>query len=95
VSSHRERSTHRICDQRLEHRVGDAPLEAPHSIPARLALPDFLVVVGSAARIATSLADGDHVQHLVEPAVSGERDPVPDDLAAGGFDGGNPGVGGA
>jgi hypothetical protein len=50
----------------------------------------FLEVVSSPARAAAGLADGNHVQHLVEVAVAGERDPMPDHLSAGGLDGGDP-----
>src|SRR5215203_91436 len=35
--------------------------------------------------IAASLADSDHVHDLVESAVAGKREPVPDHLSAGSF----------
>jgi hypothetical protein len=43
-------------------------------------------MIRPAARIAASLADGDHVHDLVEAAVPGKREFVPDHLAAGSFD---------
>jgi hypothetical protein len=48
--------------------------------------PQLLPVVGLAARIAAGLADGYQVHGLVESAVARQRDLVPDDLAARGFD---------
>jgi hypothetical protein len=87
VSSNCERSPRRVSNERLEHHVGDAPLEAPHRLPARLAFPKLLPVVGPAARIASGLADGDHVHDLVEATVARQRDLVPEHLAARGFDG--------
>ena len=44
--------------------------------------------------VAASLTNGDHVHDLVEAAVAGERDPVPEHLPAGGLYGSNPSVGG-
>ena len=37
--------------------------------------------------VSASLANRDHMQHLVEAAIAGEREPVPDHLAAGSFNG--------
>src|SRR3712207_1989191 len=42
-------------------------------------------MIRPAARIAASLADRNHVHDLVETAVAGKREPVPDYLAAGSF----------
>jgi hypothetical protein len=39
----------------------DAPLEAAHGLPARVALRQLLLMIRSAARIAASLPDSDHV----------------------------------
>src|SRR5215217_5317392 len=86
VSRDRLRSELRIRDQHPEHRVRDAPLEAAHRLPARLALRQLLPMIRPAARIAASLADSDHVHDLVEAAVPGKRELVPDHLAAGSFD---------
>ena len=61
VSSWCERSTPRIRDERPEHSIRDVPLEAAHRLSARLALGQLLTMVRPAARIAASLADGDHV----------------------------------
>jgi hypothetical protein len=86
VSSDRLRSELRICDERFENRVRDAPLEAAHRLSARLALRQLLPMVRPTARgIAASLADGDHVHDLVEAALPGKRESVPDHLAAGSF----------
>ena len=82
VSSRCERSARRIRDERPEHGIRDASLEAAHRLPARLALRQLLPMVRPAAGIAAGLADRDHVHDLVEPAVPGEREPVPDHLPA-------------
>src|SRR5215216_3352726 len=94
VSRDRLQSELRICQECLENRVRDASLETAHRLPARFALRQLLTEVGSAAGIAASLADRDHVQHLVEAAVPGQREPVPDHLPAGGLDGSQARVGG-
>src|SRR5215218_1443605 len=86
VSRDRLRSELRIRDQHPEHRVRDAPLEAAHRLPARLALRQLFPMIRSAARIAASLADSDHMHDLVETAVAGKREPVADHLATGSFD---------
>src|SRR5215218_668162 len=86
VSRDRLRSELRIRDERPEHRVRDAPLEAAHRLPARLAFSQLLQIVGSPTRVAAGLADGHQVQNLVEASVARQRDPVPYDLAARGFD---------
>src|SRR5215218_100449 len=49
VSSRCERSARRIRDERPEHGIRDASLEAAHRLPARLALRQFLPMVGPAA----------------------------------------------
>src|SRR5215218_9180084 len=43
-------------------------------------------MIRPAARVAASLADGDHVHDLVEAAVPGKRESVSDHLAAGSLD---------
>ncbi len=68
VSRDRSRSELRICNERFENRIRDAPLEAAHRLPARLALRQLLTMVRSATRIAASLADRNHVHDLVEVA---------------------------
>jgi hypothetical protein len=94
VSRDRWQSELRICKECFENRVRDASLETAHRLSARFALRQLLTEVDSAAGIAASLADRDHVHDLVEAAVAGEREPVPDHLPAGGLDGSHARVGG-
>ena len=72
MSRDRLQSELRICKECFENRVRDASLETAHRLSARFALRQLLTEVDSAAGIAASLADRDHVQHLVEAAVAGE-----------------------
>src|SRR5918994_6957737 len=72
VSSRGERNAPRICDERTVHSIRDASLEAAHRLPARLALRQLLTMVRPATRIASSLADRNHVHDLVEATVPGQ-----------------------
>jgi hypothetical protein len=63
-----------ICHEGLENGIGDAPLEAPQCLLTRFALRDLLAVVGSTPIVRPGLADGDHVQGVVELAVAGQRE---------------------
>src|SRR5215217_1937360 len=82
LSSGATRRPFQICHEALEDGIGDAPLEAPQRFLTGFALCDLLAVVGPAPNVRPGLADGDHVQGVIEPAVSGQREPVTHHLAA-------------
>ena len=69
-----------------EDGIRDAPLEAPQRFFARFALRYLLAVVGSAPNVRPTLAEpGDHVQSIIELAVSDQREPVAYHLATRGL----------
>ncbi len=53
---------------------------------ARLAFGDLCAVVGPSAGVLGDLADGDHVQRVVELTIPSPREPVAHHLPAGGLD---------
>src|SRR5829696_6257418 len=55
-----------IRHEALEDGVADAPLEAPQRLLTRFALRDLLAIVSPAPNVRSGLADGDHVQGVVE-----------------------------
>src|SRR5215211_6422997 len=69
LSSGAARGRLRICDEVLEDGIGDAPFEAPQRLLTGLALRDLLAVIRPAPSVRPGLADGDHVQAVVELAV--------------------------
>ena len=72
-----------ICHEALEDGIGDAPLEALQRLLTGLALRHLLAVVDSTPNVRPGLADGDHVQGVVEVTVSGQqREPIPYHLPA-------------
>src|SRR5215207_3192992 len=94
LSSGAARRRARIRHQAPEDDIADAPLEAPQRLLTRFALRDLLAVVGPAPSVRPGLADGDHVQGVVELAVPGQREPVAHHLPAGGLHRRRAGVGG-
>jgi hypothetical protein len=83
LSSAAARRRARIRHEAPQASVGDAPLEAPQSLLAGLALSHLLAVVGSAPSARPGPAESDHVQGLVEVSVSGQRgEPVAHHLPA-------------
>src|SRR5215204_5448794 len=83
LSSGTARMRLRICHKARENGIGDASLEAPQRLLAGLALRELLAVVSPASIVRPGLAYCDHVQGVVELAVSGQREPVAHHLAAG------------
>src|SRR5215203_5030914 len=72
LSSGAARRRLRIRHETLEDGVADAPLEAPQSLLAGLALRHLLAVVGAAPSNRPCLAGGDHVQGVVELTIPGQ-----------------------
>src|SRR5215213_1802343 len=76
LSSGAARGPLRIHQEASEDGVGDSSLEAPQSLLRRFALSELLAVVTPAPSVRPCLAGGDHVQGVVELAVTGQREPV-------------------
>src|SRR5215208_8541603 len=76
LSSNAAQRRLRVRYETLVDGVGDTPLEAPQRLLAGLALRQLLAVVGAASSVRPGLAYGDHVQGVVEVAVSSQREPV-------------------
>jgi hypothetical protein len=74
LSSGAARRFLQICHKAVEDGIGDAPLEAPQRLLTRLPLRELLAVVGLAPSVRPGLADGYHVQGVIELAVSGQRE---------------------
>jgi hypothetical protein len=74
LSSGATRRRLRVRHEVPEDGVGDAPLEAPQRLLTGFALRDLLAVIDPSSSVRPSLADGDHVQGVVELAVAGQRE---------------------
>ena len=94
LSSGAARRRLQICQEALEDDIGDVPLEASQCFLTRFALRYLLALVGSAPNVRPSLAGGDHLQSIIELAVSGQREPVAYHLATRGLHRRRSGVGG-
>src|SRR5215203_2091596 len=94
LSSGATRRRLRVRHEVPEDGVGDAPLEAPQRLLTGFALRDLLAVIDPSSSVRPSLADGDHVQGVVELAVASQREPVAHRLATGGLHRRRTGVGG-
>ena len=82
LSSGAARRRLRIRHEALVDSVADAPLEAPQSLLAGLALIYLLAVVAPTRSVRPGLRGGDHVQGVVEVSVAGQREPVTHHFAA-------------
>ena len=75
--------------------VADVTLERPDRLPLGLALGHLLLEVGPALGVGLAdLADGHHVDGMVELTVASPAEPVDDPTTRGDLDGSDPGVGG-
>ncbi len=83
-----------VGDQAPVDGVRQPALQAPQRFLDRLVLGQLAPVVGLPGAGTADLHDRHHVQGVVQLAVTGPRQPVADDLAAGGLQGGGAGVGG-
>src|SRR3954465_13748844 len=67
-----------IFDELSVDDVGESSLEAAQCLQGCLAGGELAAVVGAAVGVVTQLHDGGDVQHVVQPAVPGAGEPVPD-----------------
>ena len=83
-----------VAEELVVDDIGQASLGAAERLFIGVALGAFAEVVGAPGGMLTGLGDGHDVQGEVELAVAGAREPMTDDVAAGGFDPGDPALGG-
>src|SRR5687768_8668578 len=73
---------------------GQSSFQAAHGLAVIFACGAFVLVVGASKAPVAHLAQGDEVEGVVEPAVAGAGEPVPDDVSGGDLQGRRAAVGG-